>query len=48
MGKAARLFITLPAEVWAIALKSLVFRDRSEEDFAKKETTCPEMTVHKL
>ncbi|KYN37277.1 hypothetical protein ALC56_08334 [Trachymyrmex septentrionalis] len=28
MGKTARLFITLPAELWAIALKSLVFLDR--------------------
>jgi len=28
MGKTVRLFITLPAEVWAIALKPLVFLDR--------------------
>ncbi|KYN21405.1 hypothetical protein ALC57_06331 [Trachymyrmex cornetzi] len=31
MGKTARLFITLPAEVWAIALKLLVFLDRVVE-----------------
>lgn len=46
MGEAERLFITLPAEVWAIALKpSCLSR---EEAAAEEETTCRGMTAREL
>lgn len=44
--EAARSFITLPAEVWAIALKTLVFLKR--RGIEKKEVTYPRMTAHEL
>lgn len=47
MGEAARLFITLPAEVWAIALKPS-YLSRGEADAAEEETTCRGVTAREL
>lgn len=52
---AAKLFITLPAEVWAIALKPPVFLEKSSRRHGgagggrgEEEATCLRMTAREL